>query len=76
MGWLTWWFEDVPKWGWRVVEDHGGLSFGALVLLVLMALVYVLVTLAVLVGAYGVLAWAAQNFKRGYRQGRAKREEP
>ncbi|MFF0139668.1 hypothetical protein ACFYRN_24845 [Streptomyces sp. NPDC005227] len=69
MGWAKWWFVDVPEWAWHLVERHGGLSFGAVVLLALMALVYVAVTLAVLAGACRLLAWAGQAFRRGWDKG-------
>ena len=68
MGWVTWWFVDVPEWGWHLMAPHWK-SYGGLVLLALMALTYVLATLAVVAAAYRVLAWLGRAVWRGVIKG-------
>ncbi|MFF2094862.1 hypothetical protein [Streptomyces sp. NPDC058202] len=72
MGWAEWWFVDVPEWAWHLVESHGGLSIGAVVLLALMALVYVAVTLGALLLACQVVKFAGQSFKRGWDDAKSR----
>lgn len=68
MTFLTWWFVDVPVWGWQHIAPLGH-SPGGLVLFVLAAAAYAAVTLAV--AGFGFLGVAAlvKAFGRGVRCG-------
>lgn len=68
MTWLTWWFVDVPVWGWHLVERDWK-SLGGLVLLALMALAYVTVTLTAVACVYRVLVWLGRHVGRGVADG-------